>query len=144
MLVDTDSNGFIDKEEFSVMLQALERRVRRRSATLRRSVGAGLQASSGGLMAEFFGAHGKGKLSLARFEKFLQALRDEMVRLEFLYYDYQRKVGVISSRSHFFKLQCVVRTKQPVQLASASLSAPCPRCCGSPFCVLHGPMPTAS
>lgn len=45
-----------------------------------------------GLMKRFFGLDGKQALSLEAFQTFIAALRHELTRLEFNYYDYQGRV----------------------------------------------------
>ncbi len=46
-----------------------------------------------GLMNTFFGADGRGQLSLATFRTFVADLREELLRLEFQYYDWRKQVG---------------------------------------------------
>lgn len=45
-------------------------------------------------MSTFFGADGRGELSLAAFRAFVTDLRDELLRLEFEYYDWRKQVCV--------------------------------------------------
>ncbi len=45
-----------------------------------------------GLLVRFFGKDGQGQLTLEGFSAFLAALREELVRLEFKYYDFDNKV----------------------------------------------------
>lgn len=44
-------------------------------------------------MNTFFGADGRGQLSLATFRTFVADLREELLRLEFQYYDWRKQVG---------------------------------------------------
>lgn len=46
-----------------------------------------------GLVRLFFGADGRGQLSLAAFRAFVSDLRLELLRLEFEHYDWQSVVG---------------------------------------------------
>lgn len=87
-LMDTDGNGTVDSTEFENLLSAIQARAsRHHAAALRHSV-ADLNVARGGLVAAFFGADSKKTLSLPAFKKFLEELREEMVRLEFSFYDY--------------------------------------------------------
>ena len=47
------------------------------------------RVSQGGLLTYFFGKKGDGKLTLKKFEEFLNKLHDEIVLLEFNHYDYK-------------------------------------------------------
>lgn len=44
-------------------------------------------------MSTFFGADGRGELSLGTFRAFVADLRGELLRLEFEYYDWRKQVG---------------------------------------------------
>lgn len=48
------------------------------------------------MLLSFFGPDGKGQLDLKHFSDFCRALHAELVRLEYLHYDYAKKVGLTS------------------------------------------------
>lgn len=95
-LMDGDDNGSIDAEEFSVVLASIQSKASRAKASLRRSV-SDLSSGRSGMIVSFFGKDGRKELTLAELTKFIDALREDLLRLEFDFYDYENK-GAITGK----------------------------------------------
>ena len=63
-----------------------------------------------GLLSAFFGADGRGQLSKEAFRAFVLELRDELLRLEFEWYDWRRQ-GAISGRDFAHSIVSCARLK---------------------------------
>uniref|UniRef100_A0A7S2QT81 EF-hand domain-containing protein n=1 Tax=Chlamydomonas chlamydogama TaxID=225041 RepID=A0A7S2QT81_9CHLO len=86
-VVDLDSNGVLDAEEFAAIIKLLQNMASVQAGSVGRPK---LKPSSeSGLLVTFFGHDQKGKLQLAEFTRFLSRLHEELVRLEFEHYDVQ-------------------------------------------------------
>lgn len=108
--IDENGNGSIDKKEFSRLLEALDDRSKRpMSPSLRKSSTGSLGEARAGMLELFFGK-GQKTLSLKTFLKFLQDFRAELVRLEYCFYDYDRK-GYISGRDFAYSVVGPARLK---------------------------------
>jgi calcium uptake protein 1, mitochondrial len=108
--IDEDGNGSIDKDEFSRLLEALDDRSKRpMSPSLRKSSTGSLGEARAGLLELFFGK-GQKTLSLKTFLKFLQDFRAELVRLEYCFYDFDKK-GYISGRDFAYSVVGPARLK---------------------------------
>ncbi|XP_061350885.1 calcium uptake protein, mitochondrial-like [Gastrolobium bilobum] len=103
-MFDLDNNGEIDKGEFKKVM-ALMRSQNRQGANHRDGRRLGVKASieNGGLLEYFFGEDGKTCLQHERFVQFLRDLHDEILRLEFSHYDYNKK-GSISAKDFALSL----------------------------------------
>ncbi|KAL4418659.1 hypothetical protein ABPG77_007478, partial [Micractinium sp. CCAP 211/92] len=108
-LMDKDSSGKVDRTEFRQLLDAIETRAGKPSMSMRKSVH-NAEGDLYGLMNTFFGADGRGQLSLATFRTFVADLREELLRLEFQYYDW-RKQGWISGRDFAHSIVSCARLK---------------------------------
>ncbi|KAG8372658.1 hypothetical protein BUALT_Bualt12G0089500 [Buddleja alternifolia] len=97
-MFDLDGNGGIDKEEFKKVM-SLMRTQNRQGASHRDGKRFGLKVSGsvedGGLLEYFFGEDGNKLLEHDKFVQFLRDLHHEMLRLEFVHYDYKSQ-GTIS------------------------------------------------
>ncbi|KAJ1385877.1 EF-hand domain [Sesbania bispinosa] len=110
MLFDTNNDGLIsfpeeiDKEEFKKVM-ALMRSQNRQGANHRdgRRLGVKSSVENGGLLEHFFGKDGNTGLQHERFVQFLRHLHDEILRLEFSHYDYNKK-GTISAKDFALSL----------------------------------------
>ncbi|PSC74405.1 ARF guanine-nucleotide exchange factor GNOM isoform B [Micractinium conductrix] len=113
-LMDKDGSGKVDHDEFGQLLAAIHARANKPSVTMRKSV----SSSSGGsgednlhgLLSAFFGADGRGQLSKEAFRAFVLELRDELLRLEFEWYDWRRQ-GAISGRDFAHSIVSCARLK---------------------------------
>ncbi|KHN47123.1 Calcium uptake protein 1, mitochondrial [Glycine soja] len=103
-MFDIDNNGEIDIQEFKKVM-ALMRSQNRQGANHRNGRRLGVTASieNGGLVEYFFGKDGNTCLQHERFVQFLRQLHDEILRLEFSHYDYNKK-GTISARDFALSL----------------------------------------
>ncbi|TKY54771.1 Calcium uptake protein 1 [Spatholobus suberectus] len=103
-MFDIDNNGEIDMEEFKKVM-ALMRSQNRQGANHRDGRRLGFKASieNGGLLEYFFGKDGNTCLQHERFVQFLRQLHDEILRLEFSHYDYNKK-GTISAKDFALSL----------------------------------------
>lgn len=91
-LFDSDNSGFIEKEEFEKVVDAL-----RKSTTFGEAqVDVDWQGnkrhdfSNSSLFKKFFGEDGKGSLSKSEFRSFVKELRDEVIKLKFARFDDDR------------------------------------------------------
>lgn len=130
-LMDKDGSGKVDRYEFGQMLDALHAQAGKPSVTMRKSVHS-TEDDLHGLMSTFFGASGKLQLSLEAFRSFVSDLREELVRLEFQYYDWRHKGG-IAGRDFAHSIISCARLKHvdqyldrcqnmPAELAQAQVS----------------------
>ncbi|XP_020228067.1 calcium uptake protein, mitochondrial [Cajanus cajan] len=103
-MIDTDNNGEIDELEFKKVM-TLMRSQNRQGANHRdgRRLGSKVSIENGGLLEYFFGKDGKTCLQHERFVEFLRQLHDEILRLEFSHYDYNKK-GTISAKDFALSL----------------------------------------
>ncbi|XP_027332358.1 calcium uptake protein, mitochondrial-like [Abrus precatorius] len=103
-MFDIDNNGEIDRQEFKKVM-ALMRSQNRQGANHRDGRRLGIKASveNGGLLEYFFGKDGMTCLHHDRFVQFLRELHDEILRLEFSHYDYNKK-GTISAKDFALSL----------------------------------------
>ncbi|KAK7388575.1 hypothetical protein VNO78_23396 [Psophocarpus tetragonolobus] len=103
-MFDIDHNGEIDKQEFKKVM-ALMRSQNRLVANHRdgRRLGKKASVENGGLVEYFFGKDGNGCLQHERFVLFLRQLHDEILRLEFSHYDYNKR-GTISAKDFALSL----------------------------------------
>lgn len=103
-MFDIDNNGEIVKQEFKKMM-ALMRSQNRQGANHRdgRRLGVTASIENGGLLDYFFGKEGNKCLQHERFVQFLRQLHDEILRLEFSHYDYNKK-GTISAKDFALSL----------------------------------------
>ncbi|WJX95928.1 hypothetical protein P8452_77192 [Trifolium repens] len=103
-MFDIDNNGEIDKEEFKKVM-ALMRSQNRQGANHRdgRRLGIKTSIENGGLLEDFFGKDGTDCLQHEKFVQFLRQLQDEILRLEFSHYDYNKR-GTISAKDFALSL----------------------------------------
>lgn len=94
-VVDADGNGEIDYNEFESVITTLEKRVR---GTRRRLLpGEQELARPGGMLLSFFGPDRKTKLKLDQFITFVVKLQNELINMEFAFYDikHSREISCI-------------------------------------------------
>lgn len=103
-MFDIDNNGEIDKEEFKKVM-ALMRSQNRQGANHRdgRRLGVKTSIENGGLLEHFFGKDGNTCLQHEKFVQFLRQLHDEILRLEYSHYDYNKR-GTISAKDFALSL----------------------------------------
>ncbi|GAX83915.1 hypothetical protein CEUSTIGMA_g11339.t1 [Chlamydomonas eustigma] len=97
-IVDEDSSGAIDIDEFNVIMRLMNKRAHMHSnqkgsifgrSKLIKAEYSGKdleEVSAGSLLVSFFGEDGKGKMLLKTFKSFLGKLHDELIKLEFQHY----------------------------------------------------------
>ncbi|KXZ48149.1 hypothetical protein GPECTOR_30g245 [Gonium pectorale] len=85
-VVDLDSNGYIDVEEFKGVMDLLQAMANVHAAKVGRSSKLSIDTRSG-MLVSFFGHDGRKKLFLPQFQAFLTKLHEELVKLEFAHYD---------------------------------------------------------
>lgn len=90
-MMDTDDSGFLDQGEFKAVMASLRatNKTADRATGIRPGAKGHTNVAEGGLLTYFFGKKGDGKLTLKKFEEFLNKLHDEIVLLEFNHYDYK-------------------------------------------------------
>ncbi|BAT76259.1 hypothetical protein VIGAN_01423700 [Vigna angularis var. angularis] len=103
-MFDLDNNGEIDRQEFKKVM-ALMRSQNRQGANHRdgRRLRVNTSVENGGLLEYFFGKHGNSCLQHERFVQFLRQLHDEILRLEFSHYDYNKR-GSITAKDFALSL----------------------------------------
>ncbi|KAL1372212.1 hypothetical protein HN51_002354 [Arachis hypogaea] len=103
-MFDLNNNGEIDKEEFKKVM-ALMRSQNRQGASHRdgRRLGVKSSVDEGGILEYFFGKDGNTCLEHGKFVQFLRDLHEEILKLEFAHYDYNRK-GTISAKDFALSL----------------------------------------
>lgn len=128
-IIDRDGNGSVDRAEFQQLVDSIHARSSKPIASMRESVKAAAERAAAegdeahGLMLHFFGKDGKRKLSLAAFSQFVCDLREELLRLEFKYYDWQGK-GVITGRDMAYSIISCARMKHTDQYLEKVLAMP--------------------
>ncbi|PRW57749.1 calcium uptake mitochondrial-like [Chlorella sorokiniana] len=108
-IIDRDGSGAVSRDEFAQLLDALHSQASRPSISLRKSA-ATTESDLHGLMVVFFGKDGRKSLSLAAFRQFICDLREELLRLEFEYYDWRHQ-GSISGRDFAHSVVSCARLK---------------------------------
>ncbi|KAK7347141.1 hypothetical protein VNO80_21668 [Phaseolus coccineus] len=103
-MFDIDNNGEIDRQEFKKVMSLMRSR-NRQGANHRdgRRLGSKDSVENGGLLEYFFGKHGNSCLQHERFVQFLRQLHEEILRLEFSHYDYNKR-GSISAKDFALSL----------------------------------------
>ncbi|GAU23119.1 hypothetical protein TSUD_305670 [Trifolium subterraneum] len=87
-MFDMDNDGEIDKEEFKRVVTSI--RSHSRHSVRRRDERLTDASIENGRMVEYlFGKDGKGRLKHDKFVKFISDLHDEILRLEFVHYDFK-------------------------------------------------------
>uniref|UniRef100_A0A2P2Q354 EF-hand domain-containing protein n=1 Tax=Rhizophora mucronata TaxID=61149 RepID=A0A2P2Q354_RHIMU len=98
-MFDIDNSGEIDIVEFKKVM-ALMRAHNRQGAVHRDGLRTGLKVNGsvddGGLVGHFFGKDGKEALQHDKFVQFMRDLNDEILRLEFAYYDYKLQGTILA------------------------------------------------
>lgn len=108
-LMDEDSSGSVDKKEFGHVLESIQKRATIPHLAHLNSV-SHLASAKGGMIAQFFGKDGKEELTPAKFKNFLSKMKEELVRLEFSWYDFGN-VGSISARDFALSVAGCARLK---------------------------------
>ncbi|WJX41728.1 hypothetical protein P8452_29042 [Trifolium repens] len=112
-MFDMDNDGEIDKEEFKRVVTSM--RSHSRHGVHRRDELLTDASIENGRMVEYlFGKDGKGRLKHDKFVKFISDLHDEILRLEFVHYDFKsRKTisakdfahSIVASADYFAELR---------------------------------------
>jgi calcium uptake protein 1, mitochondrial len=104
---DADGNGYLDADEFVCMMTAM-RKSQTNATGLRTGLKTGvtnLDAIGDGLLDYLFTPKRNKTLTLAKFNKFLSSLREEMDSLEFSHYD-TNKTNTLTLRDFGYSLVC--------------------------------------
>lgn len=114
-LMDANGDGKIDYSEFHDVLRAIRHRAssglgRSTSYHAQTATTVALPDAQAGLISQFFGKDQKRTLRLPEFQAFIEALRKEMVRLEFAWYDFENN-GAITARDFALSVVGCARLK---------------------------------
>ncbi|CAL5204987.1 unnamed protein product [Lathyrus oleraceus] len=88
-MFDMDNDGEIDKEEFKRVMASM--RSQSRHGVHRRDLEADASVENGKMVEYLFGKEGKGRLGHDKFVHFIRDLHEEILRLEFVHYDFKSR-----------------------------------------------------
>ena len=107
--MDEDSSGSVDRHEFGNVLEAIQIRASVPYAMHLNKI-VKLGEAKGGVIAQFFGKNGDRELTPKEFGQFISKMKEELVRLEFKWYDYSN-IGSISARDFALSVVGCARLK---------------------------------